>query len=119
MISGRTPSAMYYCASQVGGTICYLAPEVLKGDDPHITTSADMWSLGAVLTYIANDRQHLFRSAMEVTGWIGDSSPIGREFKYPELHQLVLSLLSVDKQSRPTAEQVREDIFDHLERGKS
>ena len=117
MISGRTPSAMYYCASQVGGTICYLAPEVLKGDDPHITTSADMWSLGAVLTYIANDRQHLFRSAMEVTGWIGDSSPIGREFKYPELHQLVLSLLSVDKQSRPTAKHVLQDQFDHPERG--
>ena len=48
---------MYDCTSKInGGTICYLAPEVLRGDDDHITTSADMWSLGAVLTYIANDR---------------------------------------------------------------
>ena len=116
MISGQTPSAMYYHVAPDGGTICYLAPEVLRGDDPHITTSADMLSLGAVLTYIANDRQHLFRSAMEVTGWIGDSSPIGREFKYPELHQLVLSLLSVDKHNRPTAKKLLEDNEKYPER---
>ena len=75
---------MYYCASQVGGTICYLAPEVLRGDDPHITTSADMWSLGALITYVANDREHLFRRERDVFNWRGDSSPMRREFKYPE-----------------------------------
>ena len=106
---------MYYCASQVGGTICYLAPEVLKGDDPHITTSADMWSLGAVLTYIANDRNHLFRRERDVFNWRGDESPMERQFKYP-LHDLVLSLLSVDKHNRPTAKQVLEDQMKHSER---
>ena len=99
---------MYYCASQLGGTICYLAPEVLRGDDRHITTSADMWSLGAVLTYIANDRQHLFRSERDVFRWRAVRSPIEREFKYP-LQDLVLSLLSVDKHKRPTAKQLLED----------
>ena len=108
MISGQTPSAMYHCASQLGGTICYLAPEVLRGDDPHITTSADMWSLGAVLTYIANDRQHLFRRERDVFSWRGVRSPMKRQFKYP-LHDLVLSLLSVDKHSRPTAKELLED----------
>ena len=117
MISGRTPSAMYYCASQVGGTICYLAPEVLRGDDPHITTSADMWSLGAVLTYIANDRKHLFRSERDVFNSSGSKSPIRREFKYP-LHDLVLSLLSVNKHNRPTAMQVLLDQGKHPERSK-
>ena len=107
---------MYYCASQVGGTICYLAPEVLRGDDSHITTSADMWSLGAVLTYIANDRKHLFRSERDVFSWSGDESPMERQFKYP-LHDLVLSLLSVDKHNRPTAKQVLEDMRKHPERG--
>ena len=106
---------MYYCASQVGGTICYLAPEVLRGDDPHISTSADMWSLGAVLSYIANDRQHLFRKERDVFKWSGARSPIGRLFKYP-LHRLVLSLLSVDKHSRPTAREVYEDQRRHEER---
>ena len=116
MISGRTPSDMYYCASQLGGTICYLSPEVLRGD-PHITTSADMWSLGAVLTYIANDRKHLFWSEWDVFNWRGDESPMERQFKYP-LHDLVLSLLSVDKHNRPTAMQVLLDQGKHPERSK-
>ena len=105
-MSGKTASAMYYVASQLGGTICYVAPEVLKGEDLHITTSADMWSLGAVLTFVANDRQHLFKREWDVFNWKGDRSPIRRKLEYPQLHQLVLSLLSVDKHKRPTARQV-------------
>ena len=100
---------MYYCASQVGGYVCYLAPEVLRVDDPHITTSADMWSLGAVITYIANDQEHLFRTVEDVFRWRGVRSPMRRQFKYPELHDLVLSLLSVDKHNRPSAQQVLEE----------
>ena len=99
---------MYYIASQISGTICYLAPEVLR-EDPHISTSADMWSLGAVLSYIANDREHLFRSERDVLGWRAQRSPMKREFKYPELHDLVLSLLSNEKHKRPSAEELLED----------
>ena len=116
-VLGQTPSAMYYCAAHVGGAACYLAPEVLRGDDSHITTSADMWSLGAVLTHIANDRKRLFRSERDVFSWRGVRSPMRRQFKYP-LHDLVLSLLSVNKHNRPTALQVREDILIHPERVK-
>ena len=111
---GITPSAMFYHAAPDGGTVCYLAPEVLRGDDPHI--SADMWSLGALITYIANDGKHLFRRERDVFNWREDKSPMGREFQYP-LHDLVLSLLSVEQHSRPTAEQVLEDQFEHPERG--
>ena len=118
LISGQTPSAMYYCASQLGGTICYLAPEVLRGDDPHISTSADMWSLGAVLTYVANDRRHLFRSERDVFRWRAIMSPIERQCKYP-LDDLVLSLLSVDKHNRPTANQLLEDDSKYPERRKA
>ena len=96
-----------YHAAPGGGTVCYLAPEVLRGDDPH--TSADMWSLGALITYIANDGKHLFRRERDVFNWREDKSPMGREFQYP-LHDLVLSLLSVEQHSRPTAEQVLEDL---------
>ena len=104
---------MYYHASQVrGGTECYLAPEALKGD-PHVTAKADMWSLGAVLVYIANDRQHLFRTQWDVFSWRGVKSPMRRQFKYPELHQLVLNLLSVDHRRRPSADQVLKDVLDH------
>ena len=103
---------MYYCASQVNGTVCYL---VLRGDDPHISTSADMWSLGAVLTYVASDRQHLFRTERDVFRFRAARSPIERQCKYP-LDDLVLSLLSVDKHSRPTAKQLLEDSLKHPER---
>ena len=106
---------MYYHAAPGGGTVCYLAPEVLRGDDPHISTSADMWSLGAVLAYIANDRQHLFRSETDVFRWRGVRSPIERVCKYP-LPELVLSLLSLDKHSRPTAKQLLEDDSKYPER---
>ena len=106
---------MYYHAAPGGGIVCYLAPEVLR-DDPHTTTSADMWSLGAVLTYIANNREHLFRRERDVFNWRGDMSPMRKQFKYP-LHDLILSLLSVDKHNRPTAQQVLQDQFEHPERG--
>ena len=38
-----------------------------------------------------------------------------RQFKYP-LHDLVLSLLSVDKHSRPTASKVWQDLHEIPER---
>ena len=101
---------MYYHATVAsGGTVCYLAPEVLRGDDPHIATSADMWSMGAVISYAANDGHHLFRSRKDVFQWKGEKSPMKRQFKYPELHALVLSLLSVDKDKRPSAEALYKD----------
>ena len=106
---------MYYHAAPGGGTVCYLAPEVLRGNDGHISTSADMWSLGAVLAYIANDRKHLFRSEREVFRWRADRSPIEGQWKYP-LHDLVLSLLSVDKHTRPTAKQLLDDHSKQRER---
>ena len=109
---------MYYHADPDGGTVCYLAPEVLRGDDAHIATSADMWSLGAVLTFIANCGEHLFRTEQDVFQWKGEKSPMKREFKYPELHTLVLSLLSVDKHKRPSAEEVLKDDSNHPERKK-
>ena len=97
---------MYYHANPDGGTVCYLAPEVLR-EDPHVSTSADMWSLGAVITYITNDRKHLFRTETDVFRWRALRSPMRREFKYQELHKLVLSLLSVDKHKRPSAKEVQ------------
>ena len=108
---------MYYHGAPRGGTVCYLAPEVLRGDDPHIATSADMWSLGAVLTYIANDREHLFRTAVDVFEWkVFPWSPMKRKFKHPELHTLVQSLLNPDKHQRPSADEVLKDSEDHPER---
>ena len=107
---------MYYHAGPGGGTVCYMAPEVLRGDDPHITTSADMWSLGAVLSFIANDREHLFKREWDVFKWKGEKSPMKRQFKYPKLHTLVLSLLSLNKHRRPSAEDLLKEGMNHPER---
>ena len=96
---------MYYHANPDGGTVCYLAPEVFR-ESGHVTTSAYMWSLGAVLTYIANDRKHLFRTEVDVFRWTGGRSPTKRVFKHSEFHDRVRSLLSVDKYNRPSAEEV-------------
>ena len=85
-------------------------------DDRHITPSADMWSLGVVIAYIANDREHLFKREWDVFKWKGEKSPMKRQFKYPELHILVLSLLSIDKHKRPSAEEVLQDVRNHPER---
>ena len=52
-----------------------------------------MWSLGAVLSYIANDGEDLFRTEQDVFKWKGEKSSIKRQVKYPRLHTLVLSLL--------------------------
>ena len=85
-------------------------------DDRHVTPSADMWSLGAVIAYIANDREHLFNTEEDVYDWKDVKSPLKRKFKYDEIHQLVLSLLSIDKHKRPSAQEVLMETSEHPER---
>ena len=84
--------------------------------DHHVTASADMWSLGAVIAFIANDREDLFHSKQDVLYWKDEESPLRRSFKYKEIHQLVLALLSIDKFKRPTAQEVLKEATDHPER---
>jgi serine/threonine-protein kinase len=45
--SGRLPLARY--ATEVAGTPCYMAPEMLGGDQPMITERTDVYLLGATL----------------------------------------------------------------------
>ena len=115
-ILGSTPSATYYITPNPSGfTWTYASPEVLR-NEPHVTTSADMWSLGAVLAYVANDMTHLFESKEEILNWKAEESPLSRKLKHEELHALVLSLLAPDKHLRPRADQVLQDCSDHPER---
>ena len=102
----RSPSCSYYHADPIGYTWKFSAPEIVIGVDSHITTSADMWSLGVILTYISNDGEPPFIKKEDILSWTGASSPISREFNFPYLHELVLSLLNTDKHLRPSAEQV-------------
>ena len=108
---------MYYKAQPAGG-VCYLAPEILRGDDQDPTTSADVWSMGALIAFMANDREHLFKTERDVFGWSGDATPLKRNFKYPQLHQLVLELLSKDKDLRPSAAEIVREIFKEEHEGR-
>ena len=75
-----------------------------------------MWSLGAVIAYMANDREHLFNTEEDVYDWKDVKSPLKRKFKYDEIHRLVLSLLSIDKHKRPSAQEVLAETAEHPER---
>ena len=48
----------------IGGTACYLAPEVLRQEE--VTPAADMWSLGATISACCNQGWDLFRSSEDV-----------------------------------------------------
>ena len=80
---------------------CYLAPEALRNRN-NVDTSLDIWSLGAVISYVANDAEHLFKSSSEVLDWRGEESPV-RAIYSKELRDLVLSALNPVMVRRPTA----------------
>ena len=80
---------------------CYLAPEALRNRN-NVNTSVDIWSLGAIISYVANDAEHLFNSSSEVLDWTGEGSPV-RTIYSRELRDLVLSALNPVETRRPTA----------------
>ena len=78
----------------------YMAPEVLKEEE--CTFSADMWSLGAVASFVCNKGKHLFRSIYEVTQSEGVIDPLPDHFSL-ELRHIVVELLRVNAKERPIA----------------
>ena len=54
---------IYYTRSQAGTEI-YLAPEVIRGGQ--VTTSADIFSLGAVMSFTCNRGTHLFQNHLQI-----------------------------------------------------
>ena len=94
----------YNVKARVVQTFCYQAPEALR-DRNSVDTSADIWALGAIISFIANDAEHLFKSSAEVLRWTGLQSPVRAIFSR-ELQELVLSLLQPVRESRPTAQDI-------------
>ena len=66
------------------------------------SSPADMWSLGAVVSFLCNER-HLFTSVASVVGWRGGQSPIDSGKYSIDLRQLVADLLSPNATRRLTA----------------
>ena len=72
------------------------------------TTSADMWSLGAVISFCCN-REHLLTDTGSVFNWRGGNNILD-EYKYSSsLRRLVTSLLSPVAKKRPNAHHVLQE----------
>ena len=64
-----------------------------------------MWSVGAVVSFLCNER-HLFTSVGSVIGWQGGQNTIDSSKYSIDLRQLVADLLSPNANFRPTAQKV-------------
>jgi len=99
---------MYYCTTAVG-TPTYMAPEALQGGGERYTTSADIWSLGAFVSFHANRGKHLFATEHSaIRRRTGDYTLDPSKYS-EDLIQLVDDMLDPHPSSRPTAAQVVEE----------
>ena len=74
------------------------------------STPADMWSLGAVMSFYCN-KEHLFTSFPSIVKWKGGKSSLDSGKYSLDLRQLVADLLSPDPKNRPTAKNVHEETY--------
>ena len=70
-----------------------------------------MWSLGAVLSFVANKGNHLFKSANELRAWKGGDSLDPATIYSKELGELISDLLRPEPELRPTAEKVTSETI--------
>ena len=74
----------------------------------HYTTSADLWSLGAVISFRCN-KQHLFTSFRSVERWTGGRSSLDRRKYGLSLRRLLRHMLSPVAARRPSAQEVLQE----------
>ena len=65
-----------------------------------------MWSLGAVLSFVANKGNHLIKCACELRAWTGERDSLIPAIYSIALKQLISDLLHPKPELRPTAEKV-------------
>ena len=76
-----------------------------------------MWALGAVLSFIANKGNHLFKSEQHVRTWPGGKSTLNRDLYSIDLRQPIADLLTPTPSLRPTAEKVYNETFKENRQG--
>jgi len=100
---------MEYYGQTEAGTPIYMAPEALAMEDFY-TTSADMWSLGAVISFCCN-REHPLTDTASVYNWRGGNSTLDAYQYSSGLRRLVANLLSPNAKKRPSASQVLQETL--------
>ena len=80
-----------------------MAPEVIFREN--YTFSADMWSLGAVMSFVCNNGEHLFKDKYDVMRWFGNEDPLPKHFT-STLRNVVNMLLQPNYKERPSVAEV-------------
>jgi len=102
----RHAQDLYYTRTSVG-TSTYMAPEVLQGGGVRYTTSADIWALGAFISFYGNKGRHLFPNEFSVGRFHPQRDYTLNPSKYSQdLIGLVEDMLDLNPRGRPTAAQL-------------
>lgn len=89
-------------ATAVGGTLPYMAPEIIAGVE--LDHRVDLYALGATLFHIASGHPPFTGDATEVLRGIVSTTPsLEAEWLGEGLRKLILSLLAKDPQHRPSS----------------
>lgn len=89
----------------------YMAPEVLKEEEHAF--SADMWSLGAVTSFVCNGGKHLFRSNYDITQSEVMIDRLSDHFSLG-LRKMIVKLLCVNSKERPIAFEIQKKAEEML-----
>ncbi|XP_066924926.1 probable myosin light chain kinase DDB_G0284661 [Clytia hemisphaerica] len=104
LVDGDTQQG-YYAGTQIfyARSYTYAAPEVIEGNE--YTFSADMWSLGALISFWYNG-EHLFTDVDEVLEWEGNKSTLSNKFSKKGIRTAVRQLLYPRPRIRLNADKV-------------
>ena len=102
VMENKTKSGRLY-AKTFCGTPIYMSPEVLKNQ--RYGSPTDIWSFGAVISFICNEGKDLVNQETDVISWDG-GIVVDRKRYSIYLQKIVGDMLNPDEDMRPNAEQI-------------
>ena len=102
-VMNKTPSGRNYAGTYCGTPI-YMSPEVLK--EKRYGTPTDIWSFGAVISFVCNGGKDLFTNEKDVLKWRGGKSTLDEKEYSIYLQKIVTNMLSPEEDSRLKAYEI-------------